>query len=199
MPRIRAATVAEHRDRTMSCLLDAFEEALAEQDFADVTLAGVAERAGIARNTVYNYAKDKQALLVAVVERAMSAVLTDLDARTAADASAEQQLCAVVDRLLTDLSGGTPSLLVLQALQGTTHPWTRQAIPSADRLAVRMEDVLRAGVNAGEFRTIEDIPLTVAMLAGVVEAGVLALARGGRSLEGVSREVNELVLRAVRV
>lgn len=199
MPRITAGTVAEHRGRTMTRLLDAFEEALAEQDFAEVTLAGVAERAGVARNTVYNYARDKQALLVAAVERAMSAVLADLDAQASEDTGAGRQLTAVVDRLLTDLSGGTPSLLVLQALQGTMHPGTRRSLPTADRLAVRMEDVLRAGVASGEFRPLDDVPLTVAMLAGVVEAGVLALARGGRSLEEVSREVREVVGRAVGV
>lgn len=46
MPRISAANLAAHRDQTRARLLDAFEVAVEEEGFADLTLASVAERAG---------------------------------------------------------------------------------------------------------------------------------------------------------
>ncbi|MGW0705827.1 TetR/AcrR family transcriptional regulator [Streptomyces sp. NPDC002643] len=196
MPRITAASVAEHRDQTMTRLLDAFEAALEEEEFAELTLAGVAERAGIARNTVYNYAKDKQALLVATVRRAMLAVMADLDAQAEAGISAEEQLLAVIDRLLADFSGGAPRLLVLQALQGSLD-----AVPGGaevPRLDSRLEGIVRRGIATGEFRPCGDVALTVAMMAGAAEAAVRALSRGDRSLAHVAREVKAVVLRVVR-
>ncbi|MPY60937.1 TetR/AcrR family transcriptional regulator [Streptomyces spongiae] len=196
MPRIRAASVAEHRDQTMTRLLDAFEAALEEEGFAEITLAGVAERAGIARNTVYNYAKDKQALLVAAVRRAMLAVLADLDAQTDVAVSAEEQLLAVIDRLLADFSGGAPRLLVLQALQGSLLAGPGEA--EVPRLDSRIEDIVRRGIETGEFRPSSDVALTVAMMAGAAEAAVRALSRGDRSLAHITREVKTVLLRAVR-
>jgi AcrR family transcriptional regulator len=196
MPRIRASSVAEHRDQTMTRLLDAFEAALEQEDYAELTLASVAERAGIARNTVYNYAKDKQALLVAAVRRAVQAVLADLDARTNVGVSAEEQLLAVIDRLLADFAGGAPRLLVLQALQGSLH-----AIPGGTevpRLDSRIEDIVRHGIETGEFRPSSDVALTVAMMAGAAEAAVRALSRGERSLAQVTHEVKTVLLHAIR-
>ena len=196
MPRINAATVADHRDQTMTRLLDAFEGALAEHGYADLTLAGVAERAGIARNTVYNYAKDKHALLVATVERAMRSVLAELDAVIGADASAERQLETAIDHLLANFSTGAPRLLALQALQNTVEPGTR-ASPSLS-LSSRIAEIVRHGVEDGEFRPIDDVELTVAMLAGVTGAAVQALGRGDRPPEVVVREAKTIVLRALR-
>ena len=180
----------------MTRLLDAFEAALAERGYAELTLAGVAERAGIARNTVYNYAKDKHALLVAAVERAMRAALTDLDAVMDTDASAERQLETAIDRLLTDFSAGAPRLLVLQALHGTVETGARVS-PSLS-LTSRIEEIVRRGVAGGEFRPIDDVELTVAMMTGVMAAAVQALSHGDRTPAAVAREAKAMVLRAIR-
>jgi AcrR family transcriptional regulator len=196
MPRINAASVADHRDQTMTRLLDAFEAALAEHGYADLTLADVAERAGIARNTVYNYAKDKHALLVATVERAMRSVMAELDAVIGADASAELQLETAIDHLLANFSTGAPRLLALQALQSTVEPG-EQASPSLS-LSSRIEEIVRRGVAAGEFRPIDDVELTVAMMAGVTGAAVQALGRGDRSPAVIVRETKTILFRALR-
>lgn len=59
-------------------LLDAFGEALAEIGYADLTLAEVASRAGMARNTIYNYVPDKEALMMAFIERSVEQFVTNL-------------------------------------------------------------------------------------------------------------------------
>ncbi|MEU6348461.1 TetR/AcrR family transcriptional regulator [Streptomyces sp. NPDC047072] len=197
MPKISAANLAEHRDRTMTRLLDAFEAVVEEDGFADLTLAGVAERAGVARNTVYNYAKDKDALLVAVVERAIRGVIADLDARTRPYASTEDELRAVIDRLLAGFAGGALRLLTLQGLQGGPSR-VDTALPSAERLRARIEDVVRRGIDNGEFRPVDDVALTVAMMAGVLSAAVQVLGRSDRTLAHVSREAKTVILRALR-
>ncbi|WP_335988334.1 TetR/AcrR family transcriptional regulator [Glycomyces sp. MUSA5-2] len=198
MPRINAASVGEHRDQTMTRLLDAFEAALDSEGFAALTLAGVAARAGIARNTVYNYAKDKQGLLHIAVERALQVVEADLDGPTSAGASAEERLCSVIDRLMEGFTRGAPRLLVLQALQGASPVEVEDELPTAERLRERIAVVIRDGIEAGEFRPVADLTLTVAMMSGALEAAVRALGRGDRTTEAVTGEAKSLILHAIR-
>lgn len=66
MPRISAATVAEHRAAQERALLDAAHELLKETSEAP-TMADVAERAGLSRPSVYQYFGSRQDLLQALV------------------------------------------------------------------------------------------------------------------------------------
>lgn len=66
MPRIKAATVAEHREQQRRALLDAARDLLAETGQAP-SLAEVGARAGLARSSVYEYVRSREGLLEAVV------------------------------------------------------------------------------------------------------------------------------------
>ncbi|MHB1489676.1 bacterial regulatory protein, tetR family [mine drainage metagenome] len=67
MPRIKAATVVEHRAAQRRVLLDAARAILAET--GDIpSLAAIASRAELARPSVYQYFRSRQDLLAAVVE-----------------------------------------------------------------------------------------------------------------------------------
>ncbi|MGO4189739.1 TetR/AcrR family transcriptional regulator [Pseudarthrobacter sp. TAF60_1] len=66
MPRISAATVAEHRAAQERALLDAAHELLQETSEAP-TMADVALRAGLSRPSVYQYFDSRHDLLQALV------------------------------------------------------------------------------------------------------------------------------------
>lgn len=66
MPRIKAATIAEHRQRQRRAVLDAARDLLAETGRAP-SLAEVAQRAGLARSSLYEYVSSREGLLEAVV------------------------------------------------------------------------------------------------------------------------------------
>ena len=55
MPKIVGHTVAENRDMRQTALLNAAAEIAHEQGISAVTVGAVAERAGIARSSVYSY------------------------------------------------------------------------------------------------------------------------------------------------
>ncbi|MDR7171427.1 AcrR family transcriptional regulator [Nocardia kruczakiae] len=71
MPRIQAATVAEHRQAQRRALLDAARAILSEQTGAAPTLAEVAARAGLARPSVYQYFGSRDDLFEAVLADAL--------------------------------------------------------------------------------------------------------------------------------
>lgn len=66
MPRITAPTVIEHREQRLRALLDAARAIISETRTAP-TLAATAERAGLARSSIYRYFSSSEQLLAAVV------------------------------------------------------------------------------------------------------------------------------------
>jgi AcrR family transcriptional regulator len=67
MPRISAPTVAEHRQRQRTALLDAAEAVIVESGVSGLTFAAVAQRANLARSSVYEYFPSPAALLAELV------------------------------------------------------------------------------------------------------------------------------------
>lgn len=84
MPKIRAATVADHRAQQRRALVTAARELLEEGDAGAVSFAAVAERTGLARNSVYKYFADRRELLAEVVRdvtpRWTARIRADMDA-----------------------------------------------------------------------------------------------------------------------
>lgn len=72
MPKITAATVAEHHTRQREAVFQAALEILASRGAAAVTPAAVGARAGLARSSVYLYFPSTAALLAALVEDAFT-------------------------------------------------------------------------------------------------------------------------------
>ncbi|WP_370324529.1 TetR/AcrR family transcriptional regulator [Euzebya sp.] len=84
MPSLWADNLDEHRALVLGRLLDAYESLRAEVGVDGVTLAAVAQRAGLARSAVYNYVEDKHDLILAHAERTMAGAVERL--RQALDA-----------------------------------------------------------------------------------------------------------------
>lgn len=67
MPRITAPTVAAHREQQLRAVLDSARAILGETRTAP-TLAATAERAGMARSSIYRYFASNAELLAAIVD-----------------------------------------------------------------------------------------------------------------------------------
>ncbi len=73
MPRIRGASIGEHHEMVWAGLSAAMRELLLERDYDSITMGHIATAAGLARNTLYNYAADTKALTVELLSGAMRA------------------------------------------------------------------------------------------------------------------------------
>lgn len=67
MPKIIGETLAEHRHRTRERLFEALSNLLTRQTFDSLTMAKIAEEAGVGRTAVYNHFDDKEDLLLAFI------------------------------------------------------------------------------------------------------------------------------------
>ncbi|HEY8340160.1 MAG TPA: TetR/AcrR family transcriptional regulator [Egibacteraceae bacterium] len=167
MPSIWAETLEEHRALVLGRLLDAFAELLQERGLEAITIAAVAERAGIARSAVYNHVGDKHDLLVAHAERLLRRATEDLRRRLPPELPARERLRRYVAFTFTAL-GDEP--LVGEELMGLLDG------PQQERLRAHVRplhdilgEVIRDGLADGTFRggSAEDLTTFVsATLAG---------------------------------
>ena len=75
MPRIRAASIDEHKALTKRALLDAAQALIRESGTADLPLGEIAIAAGVGRTTLYDYFDDRDDLIATLVEDELPGVV----------------------------------------------------------------------------------------------------------------------------
>jgi AcrR family transcriptional regulator len=195
MPRIRGASIGQHHQMVWADLAEAMRRLLLERDYDSITMGHIAARAGLARNTLYNYAPDKSALVRALTERASRPMLervTAIAGRPAAPAAdrlreiIEAVLAASTDQALQPMFRPGAGRLVDELPKGPDNPF--------HAIVAEVENVVRDGVARGEFREVGDVPLTVELLSGVMRAGAERLGRDPDAFAGTVRAAQEIVL-----
>ncbi|WP_019634636.1 TetR/AcrR family transcriptional regulator [Actinomadura atramentaria] len=172
MPRISAATVADHRARQREALVAAARDLLEEHgDSSAVTFAAVARRTGLARNSVYKYFGDRRDLLAAVVEDTVPRWLAAIGAAMSAAGTPRDRVAAYVRAQLDVVRAGGHR--VAQALAGG---------PDAAALRGHGAEAHRALLGPVEAALAalgdDDPPRTARLLQGLVNAAVTAVEAG---------------------
>ncbi|MFF0477825.1 TetR/AcrR family transcriptional regulator [Streptomyces sp. NPDC004284] len=107
MPKIEAGSVREHRAQRLAQLIDAAEAILGEGGVEALTAGAVAERAGIARNSIYRYFDSIEDLLELVVTREFPAWIDAVEQAIAAAATPGERAAAYVSANLEQAARGT--------------------------------------------------------------------------------------------
>ncbi|HBY47082.1 MAG TPA: TetR/AcrR family transcriptional regulator [Thermomicrobiales bacterium] len=194
MPRISEATIAKHRHRTETALLDAWGGLLDERGYSDITLTLVAERAGVVRNTVYGYFPDKEHLLLAYLTREVGRFMDGATAAVDEAVGARARLRVLVDHqaryFATNAGAG-------QDLAGIASPdrypdFAACFAPVRD-LLVR---IIREGIHEGVFRALDPISAARMTLA-LLGAYRVPLARATISPEEATDSVLDFLLHGI--
>lgn len=198
MPKIDAPTIAEHREMTWARLRDGFLRAIEEEGYGSLSLATIARHAGIARNTIYNYAPTKDALLVAVVKAEAEPFVAALVAECSQIADPEDRLERVVRRQLAALMPGVRGISVVNALENLLPPEVSDAIASCFApVFALVAGIVEQGVATGVFRPVADVRRLVERMVAVVHAARRSLVAGA-PLELVVSETTEFLLGGLR-
>ena len=199
MPRIKAETLADHRELTRHALLDALDQLLSERSYHQISLADIAARAGVSRTTIYNYTSDKATLLVEAVADLVAALAAEVNV-VAEDNSltAAGRMTQVIALLLGAFTGGARRIFILQNQLDTTRATRTTATPGPRRdLRHSLETIVTAGIDSGEFRPTDDLTLDLDLLGGLLDVGVRRVAEGTPRDLAV-RHVSDLVLGSLR-
>jgi AcrR family transcriptional regulator len=149
MPKLWSETVEAHRVAVREAALGAAAE-LIEAGHAPVTMSHIAQRAGIARATLYKYFPDIDAVLAAWHERQIAEHLQQLVRVRNEHADAADQLAAVLESYVL-LSHGQHGGELARTLHGSDHIWRAQ-----QQLSRFLEEIIADGAAAGQLRS--DVP-----------------------------------------
>ncbi|HEX7305417.1 TetR/AcrR family transcriptional regulator [Lentzea sp.] len=197
MPRIRAATIEEHHEKVWADLTEAVRRLLLDRDYDSITLGHIATAAGLARNTLYNYAADKRTLVLELARRASRPLAGQVAEIAARPAPAADRLREIIEVILSESTNHAMRLmflpnsspLVADLPDGDDNPFTA--------LVAEVEKVVRDGIGTGEFQGADDVQLTVELLSGAMRAACDRISRDPAALPATVRAAQRITLAAL--
>ena len=192
-PRIKAETIAAHKEATRKQLLGAASELFRTFGYSDTNLADVAAKAGVGRTTIYEYFTDKEDLLVCLVEHEVPAVVTGMLTGLPDDIGTRERLAELIQRGLafvsTDHELGSMVMRELPILTTEGAARIRAVHAPIEREISRL---CRQGIASGEFRPFD--PMDAARLVyGVMMAASQVLMRDSNAKQRVHDAADTLV------
>lgn len=171
-------TRSTRRSATRQKLYEAAVTLIAEQGFSSTTVEEIAERAGVAKGTVYYNFASKAELFEELMRHGVEILRADLQraADTVAEAGGDRvgALDAMIRAglLFIDRYPAFTQLYVAE-LWRTNRAWRATLTVIRREVVGVVEQVLRDGVAEGELSKEIDVPLTAAALVGMVLVAAL--------------------------
>ncbi|MFB7516022.1 TetR/AcrR family transcriptional regulator [Streptomyces sp. NPDC056144] len=188
------------RQATRAKLYEAAVTLIAEQGFSATTVDEIAERAGVAKGTVYYNFKSKTELFEELLRHGVSLLTASL--RAAAEETAERG-GSRIDAIDAMIRAGLVFIdrypaftqLYVAELWRTNRAWNSTLLVVRQEAVAVVEGVLRAGVAEGELSEDIDVQLTAAALVGMVLVAALdwQAFQSGRSLDDVHAALSRLL------
>jgi AcrR family transcriptional regulator len=174
MPRINAATVAEHRARQRAALLAAARALLLAGGWTALTFGVLATRTGIARPTVYSYFRTRDDVVVALCEAELPLVAADIERAVRRAGTPRERLAAFVRAQLraAGRSGGDGYRIAHALVEAPLPDQTRRRIMALHR------ELMPSPVSLLEDLGHPYPALAAALVQSLVNAAVAAVHAG---------------------
>lgn len=173
MPRIRAASIGEHKAQTRRALLDAARDLIDEAGTAEIPLGEVALAAGVGRTTFYEYFSDRDDVIAALVEEQLPRVVSELIASVPEALPVEQRLAELASRTVEFVANDRVCGVILHHEVGRMGPEAQERIArSHSELSTEMARLYLRGVEEGVFQTMPP-----ELAAGFIQDTIMSAAR----------------------
>jgi AcrR family transcriptional regulator len=179
-------------------IVDTSARVFAQRGYHATGLTELCDANGLGKGTLYHYIGSKEALLAAIHDRVMDEVMAGADRVAAAGGSPSARLEMLGDELLDVIHRYPDHVWVF------LHEFPALTGERAERFRVRrreyerrVEDVVREGIAAGEFRDV-DARLTALAWLGMHNYTYLWLKPGGRlSARDVAKPFADIFIRGI--
>jgi AcrR family transcriptional regulator len=170
--------VTSRREATRQKLYEAAVTLIAEQGFSATTVDEIAERAGVAKGTVYYNFASKSVLFEELLRHGvglLTASLQEAAERTGREGGRTVDALDAMVRAGLEFIARYPAFtqLYVAELWRTNRAWQPTLTVVRRQVVAVIEDVLRAGVARGELSGEIDVTLTAAALVGMVLVAAL--------------------------
>ena len=171
MPRISTATLAEHREWRRQQLIKAATSLALEAGGDAITVAAVAERAGLSRTSVYEYFGSSAELVADLILDELSRFSKSLSAGIIDETVPMEAIEQWISAALQYIADGRH--LLAKALSSTSTPTERAA-----DIALAHRALLAPLKSACEQLGIVDIPQALALIQSVTDAATKRIESG---------------------
>lgn len=169
MPRVTGGSVRTHRETVTARIFEAVERLLYERGYDAITLADVAEAAGMSRTSMYNYFPDKASLVIAYATHETEQFVAGLDAELRRLSNPVDQIRAYIRQQLEYFASRHlppgPALRILMP-EGASH----DVLAHVRDLESRLEGIVLGGVERRYFEA-SDIAATVELISACITRG----------------------------
>lgn len=154
MPRIRAASIDEHKEQTRRALLDAAWRVIADAGTAEVPLGEIALCAGIGRTTFYDYFDDRDDVIASLVEQELPGVISEL-IDSVPDGPIAERLAALTTTTVEFVATDPVFGIILHREVGRMSLEAQERIRRSHAdLAYELAGLYKAGAEQGVFRSL---------------------------------------------
>ena len=193
MPRIDAGSIEEHVRVQTARILDAASRLFQERGYRNTDMDGIAQAVGLARNSLYRYYQNKDFILLACVERDMSAFVERMHGLSDHYPDPLARIGAWLDMQIDMATSPAHASLEMMAEIRTDAPALRKRLMELHEAPGAVLEGAVAEVLRGKRR---DARLIVALINGMVEAAAgQAIRRENKT--AVKRELRRAVERIV--
>ena len=183
MPRIETETLAQHRDWRRSQLIDAAAAIALESGGAAITVAAVAQRAGLSRTSVYEYFGSSADLIADLVLEELNNFAHYLRDAVADTEEPIDSITAWIESALTYIADGRH--LLAKALNATAMPQSRsQQIGMAHRAL--MAPLIKAVTELG----VKDSQRALSFIQAITDASTKRIESGHDAEEEIAYATN---------
>lgn len=194
MPKIRAASIDEHKELTRSALLDAAWHLIDDAGTAEVPLGEIALAAGVGRTTFYDYFDDRDDVIASLVEENLPGVIADLIESVPDDLDTTDRLARLASRTVEFVATDRVFGVILHKEAGRMGLEAQQRIRhSHSQLATELASIYIRGVEEGVFRAMPGY-LAGRLIQDTIMSAAKALIDDVSRLDEVTRGVEAFLL-----
>src|SRR5262245_17907105 len=193
-----STTEATGRSRRRATIIDTSAKVVADKGYHATGITELCTANDLGKGALYHYIGSKEELLAAIHDRVMDEVMLGADRVAEAGGTPSRQLAGLGDELLDVIHRYPEHVWVfLHEFPALTGERAEQFRKRRHGYEARVEDVLRAGVESGEFRDV-DPWLTARAWFGMHNYTYLWLKTGGRlSAQAVAKPFAEIFMRGI--
>lgn len=179
-------------------IIEAAVVVIAENGYHQAQVSKIAKQAGVADGTIYLYFKNKEDILVSLFQEKMGAFIEKIQEEIAGISSASEKLYVLVKKHFELLSADRHLAIVTQLELRQSNKELRLRINEVLKGYLRVvEQIVKEGMEAGEFRKDLDVRLARQMIFGTIDETVTTWVMNDQKydLVALAKPVHELLTR----
>jgi TetR/AcrR family fatty acid metabolism transcriptional regulator len=182
-------------------IIDAAVIVIAENGYHQAQVSKIAKQAGVADGTIYLYFKNKEDILISVFQEKMGKLVDNIESKIAGLSSANEKLLIMVKAHFEMLNNDRHLARVTQLeIRQSSTELRDKLIEVLKRYLRVLDQILKEGIENGEFSEHLDVRLARQMIFGTIDEMITTwvINEGKYDLTALAPKVQKMLLNGLR-